>query len=374
MSAYPIPFSTYMKEALYGENGYYMTERDRFGRLGDFYTSAQVSPLFGALWARFVMEQSPLTHAICIVELGCGDGDLAAGLVKEWLRVCKETQRLLYVGIDLSPFARKRTVERLQQILTERDCNGVVEFAIASTVEAAKAMQKDWPQTTWVIGNEVLDALPCEVVRVTRNKEVWRLMVTTAKSLPPDQPVGPFGGKQLVTYFEPVVAGPLQEYANRYVFPLFAELDADVLITEMQVSLPQLIREITEVLHPRYIAWIDYGGLTRDVIAEDRPYGSLRSYFAHHMIEDWLDLAGEVDVTFDVDFTFVSDVLFSYGYTTQLLQRQGPFLMGISALEEVFYAMQQKDHSLSQKLKQLVMPGGFGDRFFVMLAEPLQRG
>ncbi len=77
-----IPFEEFMDLALYGEGGFY-TEGGKAGRRGDFITSPEVGPLFGAVLAnmldavwRDLGEPSTLT----IVDAGAGPGTLARSI------------------------------------------------------------------------------------------------------------------------------------------------------------------------------------------------------------------------------------------------------------------------------------------------------
>ncbi|MCI0181799.1 hypothetical protein MM817_00033 [Acidibacillus sp. S0AB] len=372
MSSSVYPFSSYMHNALYGDQGYYMTKRSRFGRSGDFYTSAQVSPLFGALWARFILEEHKMNDVpLCVVELGCGDGDFAAAVIAEWLRIGATRWRdIVYVAIDVSAVARARTTKRLNELVGEEHANTMTIY-VEPSVTALKERLDPRVQDGFVIGNEVLDALPCDIVRVDQEGRVWRLMVSS------DRPSsleslgyleGPFQGKLYATVFEQVTDGPLYDYAIHYLLPVVLEQDAEVVVTEVQSNLARFLEEIVEAIAPKQIAFIDYGGWTRDVVGLDRPHGSLRAYEHHQFVDAWMDRSGEVDLTYDIDFTAVVDVMEKCGYHMDRVVRQGAFLMNISSLQDVYGAMQDTDPMISQKLKQLVLPGGFGDRFMVALA------
>ena len=63
MMAEPVPFDRFMAEALYGPSGFYTT-RGRAGRGGDFITSPEVGPLFGAVVARFLDDEWRRSGAI----------------------------------------------------------------------------------------------------------------------------------------------------------------------------------------------------------------------------------------------------------------------------------------------------------------------
>jgi len=77
-------FDEYMEEALYGANGFYSSGRGRAGRRGgDFITSPEVGPLFGALIARWLDRQwhamgQPDTFRV--IDLGTGPGTLVKAI------------------------------------------------------------------------------------------------------------------------------------------------------------------------------------------------------------------------------------------------------------------------------------------------------
>lgn len=75
----PVLFSRFMEVALYHpELGYYRTERDPFGREGDFYTAEQMQPVFGRLVARAIRGLGART----VVELGAGRADMRAAFAE----------------------------------------------------------------------------------------------------------------------------------------------------------------------------------------------------------------------------------------------------------------------------------------------------
>jgi SAM-dependent MidA family methyltransferase len=77
----PISFERFMEAALYHPAfGYYRRARDPFGREGDFYTAAQLQPVFGIL-LRAIFES--LTPHRTIADIGAGRGELAETF-REW--------------------------------------------------------------------------------------------------------------------------------------------------------------------------------------------------------------------------------------------------------------------------------------------------
>ncbi|MGE5487011.1 MAG: class I SAM-dependent methyltransferase [bacterium] len=80
----PIAFSRFMELALYHpEYGYYLRERERFGRAGDFYTAEQLQPVFGILIAaiiRSLCEEMGSPADFTVVELGAGREEMREAL------------------------------------------------------------------------------------------------------------------------------------------------------------------------------------------------------------------------------------------------------------------------------------------------------
>ena len=100
-----MPFDRFMADALYGPNGFY-TSGGRAGRGGDFITSVEVGPLFGAVVVGFVREQwvgLGQPDGFVFVDAGAGPGTLARAMLAAdpelltWLR---------YVAVDVSPSQR----------------------------------------------------------------------------------------------------------------------------------------------------------------------------------------------------------------------------------------------------------------------------
>ena len=80
----PIAFSEFMRTALYDPAfGYYRAAHDPFGKEGDFFTAAQLQPVFGILIAariRMLREQLGNPADFTVAELGAGRGEMAPAL------------------------------------------------------------------------------------------------------------------------------------------------------------------------------------------------------------------------------------------------------------------------------------------------------
>jgi len=81
----PISLATYMAEALlHPEHGYY-SQREPFGRAGDFVTAPEVSQIFGellGLWCVDCWQRLGAPDPVLLVELGPGRGTLMADALR----------------------------------------------------------------------------------------------------------------------------------------------------------------------------------------------------------------------------------------------------------------------------------------------------
>jgi SAM-dependent MidA family methyltransferase len=138
-SAGPIPFERFVELALYGSEGFYTRpDGGSAGRRGDFLTSPEVGPLFGAVLARYLdaeWDRIGRPDAFTVVDAGAGPGTLARSVLAAW-PACGDALR--YVAVEVS--ARQRA----------RHPDGV---------ESSVAMPAD-PIDGVVIANELLDNLP----------------------------------------------------------------------------------------------------------------------------------------------------------------------------------------------------------------------
>lgn len=146
-------FDDYLERALYHpERGFYAAG-GQAGRRGDFLTSPEVGPLFGAVvaraldtWWHELGEPEPFT----VVEAGAGPGTLARTVA---LAAPECTPVLRYVTVERSAAQRAQHPEG---------------------VEARAALPEE-PLTGVVLANELLDNLPFRLLERTSDgwAEVW---------------------------------------------------------------------------------------------------------------------------------------------------------------------------------------------------------
>ncbi len=138
-------FAEYMREALYGETGFY-TLGNGAGRQRDYMTSPEVGDLFGYVVAGYIdkwfQSLDDQSHAV-VLEVGCGPGSLAASIARAGL---KYAEQISYCLVDISETNRETAQKRLVQT------RPLFEWEVFATIP-----ELDSP--TLVISNELLDNL-----------------------------------------------------------------------------------------------------------------------------------------------------------------------------------------------------------------------
>ena len=132
-----ISFEKFMELSLYSENGFYNTI-GKAGRRGDFITSPEVGPLFGAVIAQAIdtrWHELACPKKFTIVEIGAGPGTLSRSVLKANL---KSRHAISYIAVETS--------------LTQRSLH-------PPQVISQDQMPSE-PFVGMIIANELLDNLP----------------------------------------------------------------------------------------------------------------------------------------------------------------------------------------------------------------------
>jgi SAM-dependent MidA family methyltransferase len=132
-----ISFEKFMELALYAPAGFYSTEV-RAGRRGDFITSPEVGPLFGAVVANAVdaqWRQLDRPEKFELVEVGAGPGTLARSILSAELE-CRNALR--YIAIEVSDVQRQLHTAEMH----------------------SQSTMPNEPMVGMIIANELLDNLP----------------------------------------------------------------------------------------------------------------------------------------------------------------------------------------------------------------------
>lgn len=343
-----IRFDRFMETCLYAKDGYYTQHVNIGGEGADFYTSAS-SPLFAHAMARFVIRcwrAAGEPGVYQVAELGAGEGTLAAHLLSALDALLPPAVNLHYCIVEVSPRLQQRQSTRLQQQLKTLPNKRTVSF------------QHETPNPelpTCMIGNEVLDALPVRRFKFARGhiKESYAVLkqgrvVEEFNSFVEDRATVQFLQQWL----------PLRENT----------------IGEICFSYDAFFRPFSDYGAPLIALWLDYGITLGELRERIRPLGTLRAYKAHRLVSPF-DHLGDADITADVHWDFARFSILKAGFKTAEIFNQGQFLMDygiLNAMQEIVckedkYGLQYA--RLARELKNLVLPGGQGERFRAIVCE-----
>lgn len=166
-----ITFPEYVELALYDpDDGFYATG-GRAGRRGDFLTSPEVGPLFGALLARVcdeVWEDLGRPDPFVVADVGAGPGTLARSIR---LAAPRCTVALVYVLVERSASQRDLHADHLPGWAGELESAALDELALtpldgAGPVFVSSSVLPN-QLTGLIVANELLDNLPFDIVRRT---------------------------------------------------------------------------------------------------------------------------------------------------------------------------------------------------------------
>jgi len=289
-----VGFDRFMELALYTPGlGYYARDSLKFGTLpgrsgSDFVTAPEISPLFGYALAKQVAQALAHTHTSEIWEFGAGSGTLAEQLLSALAQMGVTLSR--YTIVDLSATLAARQQQRLARF------GDLVHWA------------QTWPEHIdgVVLGNEVLDAMPVQLL--ARCEGVWSergvCIAKPAQEAAASDRV--FAWQDCPTTLRPPVE---PEGAHDY-------------LTEIHPQAQAFIRSLAQRLRSGCAFFMDYGFGEGEYYHPQRAGGTVMCHRAHQSDSDPLVLVGDKDITAHVNFSGIAltaqdtglEVL---GYTTQ---------------------------------------------------------
>ena len=289
-----LPFDRFMAMALYAPGlGYYANHSRKFGVLpqsgSDFVTAPELSPLFGRALARQLTQALRASGTSEVWEFGAGSGALALRLLESLGDAVSR-----YTIVDLSGVLRERQRERLR--------------AFGDRVQWVDALPDEI--TGVVVGNEVLDAMPVQLLHFDGTAWTERGVEIGGDG---------FAWCDRATDLHPPFDGPFVPGT----------------VTEIHPQAEAFIATLAERLTRGAAFFIDYGFPEAEYYHVQRSGGTLMCHRAHLADTDPLVDVGQKDITAHVNFTAIAlaaqnaglDVL---GYTTQ-----AHFLMNCGVLGDL---------------------------------------
>ena len=333
-----LSFARFMELVLYAPAlGYYSGGAAKLGKDGDFTTAPEMTPLFGQTLARTIAELLAQSEPE-IMEFGAGTGKLARDILTELDNLGVTVKR--YAIVDLSGELRSRQQEML----------------------------RDFPQVEWldrlpeafcgvVIGNEVLDAMPVNLV--VKADDGWK-----------ERGV--------------VVSDEGWSYEDRTCpAELLAQIpDAESLpvgyATEVHPQAMAFMGSLAAMLNEGYrqsgkgaaAILIDYGFPAHEYYLPQRVRGTLMCHYRHHSHDDAFYLPGLQDVTAHVDFTAMAQAAVAGGLEVLTYAGQASFLLDCG-MAEVLMRISPEDQlrylPLTNAVQRLTSPAEMGELFKVLV-------
>ena len=315
-----LPFDRFMAMALYQPGlGYYANDTPKFGQMpqgvagqgSDFVTAPELSPLFGHTLARQVAQALEATGTDEVWEFGAGTGALALQVLDALAAQGKAPRR--YTIVDLSGSLRAR-----QQVTLARHADRVVW---------ADRLPEVFDGV--VIGNEVLDAMPVQLLQRRGGQEggVWH-----------ERGVALAGDGRLAWADRPTALRP----------PLDIEGPHDYL-TEIHPQGEAFVRTLAERLVRGAAFFIDYGFPEAEYYHPQRHMGTLICHRGHRSDDDPLADVGLKDITAHVNFTGIALAAQDAGMAVLGYTSQGRFLINCGLLD-VARDAGPRDHAMLGKL------------------------
>ena len=330
-----ISFRDYMAMALYHPGlGYYCSSREKMGREGDYLTSPEVSPVFGAMVGRQLRQMWELMarpQRFQMLEVGAGTGALARDILAWARRTAPE-----FLGpIEYTIVEPGEALTRRQRALA--DAEGFAEKirwceALAPEIEGC------------ILSNELLDAMPVHRVTVEEGR-LQEVFVC-------------WNGARFVEELRPAQAEIAAYFQRLGLAP------GEGCRAEVNLEAVEWMRSAARALRRGFILTLDYGYEAEELYAPWRREGTLLCFYRHNPSNDPYARIGRQDVTSHVDFTSVGRAGQEAGLRTLGNVSQSQFLENLGIAEALALPEGQQDmedyYARRRAVTELLDPGGLG--------------
>lgn len=317
MPSQSLSFARFMQLCLYEPtHGYYMSDRTKIGKEGDFYTSSSVGTIMGEMLAKYCVDlieryfgDEPFVE---LVEWGGGNGRLAVQMLDELKRQYPDTYRIVkYISVEQS----KRHVQLQKNALSEH----------AERVQWVTP--DDWlshrhSAAMIVFSNELLDAFPVHRI-VCEQDSLHEIVVAWHEH-----------EKRFVEKRVPLLNERLHDYIEAEGLSLRHEQQA-----EINLDAEQWIEQVGKAMRKGVLITIDYGDLAEEIYASHRMNGTLLCYRNHQAYDEPLIHVGEQDMTSHVNFSACMRAGQKVGFQRWSFVDQKTFLIEAGIMEKL------KDHT-----------------------------
>ncbi len=318
----PIRFRDFMQAALYHPRfGYYTTSSGAMGRGGDYVTSPEVHPVFGALVAKQLCQLWSVMSCPArfdVVEHGAGSGLLARDILT-WAttREPEFAAAMRYGVVEISAALRDAQRRTLGAAGLSRDS---VEWLATPPSHV----------TGCVFSNELIDAFP--VHRVVRTGGELREVYVAIDD------AGRFADE----------LRPLSDAAIARYFDDIALLPGEGCYAEVNLDAPLWMGSVAMSLDRGYALTFDYGYEAPDLYAPWRRDGTLLCFSRQSASSDPYQRIGKQDMTASVDFTTLRRAGETAGLGTIGLTDQSAFLVRLGIGDGVASAARERPGEMEE--------------------------
>lgn len=348
-----IPFRDYMEQCLYDpQHGYYMSDRVKIGREGDFYTSSSIGTIMGEVLARYIASQeAAMGHEspFIIVEWGGGSGKLARQLLDELKRLDdgRAYGRMTYISIEKSPRHRE---------LQSSELTGHGDRVLWMT-EAQWLQSGPWNDAI-VISNELLDAFPVHRVQSLGGR-LYELYV---------------GWNERTQSFEEKPCRPIAEGDALYDYIRAQGVSLhEGQQLEVNLHALQWLDRVSGALGSGQIVTIDYGDRVEELYAEHRMLGTIVGYRRHTATGDLFAAPGMQDMTAHVNFSVLIREGERLGLRLKGYMTQKQFLLDngiLELLQDAFGADPFSEAARrNRSIRQLLLSDRMSELFKVLIQQ-----
>jgi SAM-dependent MidA family methyltransferase len=339
----PIPFAEYMEACLYHPEFGYYARLDQEPRR-DYFTSVDVSPVFGRLLALQFHQMWELLgrpNLFLLIEAGAGTGALAKQI------------------LDFTATAHGDFCAAMQYVAVERSAarRAIQENLLAAHIGRARfTSTTELPATIpygVIFSNELLDALP--VHRVVKQKGSLQEIYVA------------IGGAGFRDATGPLTSGAIAEYFEEQGIELREEQQA-----EAGLAARDWVIEAGQRLGHGFLLTIDYGHEARELYDERHMRGTVLAYDRHRASEEFYRAPGEQDLTAHVNFTALDLWGRRSGLAEAGLVSQTNLLLSLARQDQMRslkVAGETEEAELRARLqfKTLIHPEGMGETFQVFI-------
>ncbi len=332
-----ISFQEYMQHCLYEPGlGYYSAGSTKFGAAGDFVTAPEISSLFGQCLANQAIQLFDQGLQQQILEFGAGTGKLCADIVRQLNALSCEWSS--YHILETSADLQQRQQQYLQQHLSPDDLSKI--HWLSQLPENFNGL---------LLGNEVLDAMPVNVV--VKDQQWIELGVGFAEQR-----------FQWLEYSR-------DSEAVRSILNIDQQNQLPQnYCTEINLNYAPWCRSVMQSCQQAVMLLIDYGYPREQYYHDARTTGTLMCFYQHRAHPDPFIFPGLQDITAFVDFDAFADAATESGFKLMGMTTQAKFLMSNGLLDLLADSLpdELEQLALAQQVKTLTLPGEMGDKFKVV--------